>query len=319
MKVPVKWLKDYVNIDITPKELGDALTLSGSNVEEVITAGEEIENVVTGKIIDIKPHPDAEKLVVCQVDIGTDEPIQIVTAATNMKEQDIIPVALHGSTLHGGLKIKKGKLRGVTSNGMFCSEEELGIAGDEPIHGLMIMPSDTPIGKDIKAVLGLDNSVLDFEITSNRPDCLSIVGMARETAATLGVKYEMPSLEYEIKNKDNINNVLKVEVKDALCRRYMARGVTNIKIEPSPGWMQERLLQAGLRPINNIVDITNFVMLELGQPMHAFDRREITSNNIVVERVNEGEKFTTLDGIERILDGDMLNIKDGNITVGIAV
>lgn len=318
MKVPVKWLKDYVNIDITPKELGDALTLSGSNVEEVITAGEEIENVVTGKIIEIKPHPDAEKLVVCQVDIGTAEPIQIVTAATNMKEQDIIPVALHGSTLHGGLKIKKGKLRGVTSNGMFCSEEELGIAGDEPVHGLMIMPSDTPIGKDIKAVLGLDNSVLDFEITSNRPDCLSIVGMARETAATLGTKYEMPSLEYEIKNKENINNVLKVEVKDALCRRYMARGVTNIKIEPSPGWMQERLLQAGLRPINNIVDITNFVMLELGQPMHAFDGREITSKNIVIERASQGEKFTTLDGCERILDVDMLNIKDGNITVGIA-
>ena len=277
MKVPIKWLKDYVNIDITPKELGDALTLSGSNVEEVITTAEEIENVVTGKIIKIESHPDAEKLVICQVDISREEPIQIITAATNMKEQDIIPVALHGSTLYGGVKIKKGKLRGIMSNGMFCSEEELGIAGDKTIHGLMIMPSNTPIGKDIKSVLGLDSSVLDFEITSNRPDCLSIVGMARETAATLGLKYQMPSLQYEVKSKENINSILKVEVKDALCRRYMARGITNVKIEPSPGWMQERLLQAGLRPINNIVDITNFVMIEFGQPMHAFDGREITS------------------------------------------
>ena len=318
MKIPVKWLKDYVNIDITPKELGDALTLSGSNLEEVITAGEEIENVVTGKIMKIERHADAEKLVICQVNIAKAEPIQIVTAATNMKEQDIVPVALHGSTIHGGLKIKRGKLRGVASNGMFCSEEELGIAGDKAIEGLMIMPSDTPIGKDIKLVLGLDSSVLDFEITSNRPDCLSIVGMARETAATLGLKYKMPSLEYEVKNKENINSVLKVEVKDTLCKRYMARGITNVKIEPSPGWMQERLLQAGMRPINNIVDITNFVMMELGEPMHAFDAREITSRTIVVERASVGEKFITLDGVERILDGDMLNIKDGARTVGIA-
>lgn len=318
MKVPVKWLKDYVNIDITPKELGDALTLSGSNLEEVITAGEEIENVVTGKIMKIERHADAEKLVICQVDIAKDEPIQIVTAATNMKEQDIVPVALHGSTIHGGLKIKRGKLRGVASNGMFCSEEELGIAGDKLIEGLMIMPSDTPIGKDIKLVLGLDSSVLDFEITSNRPDCLSIVGMARETAATLGLKYKMPSLEYEVKNKENINSILKVDVKDDLCRRYIARGIKNVKIEPSPGWMQERLLQAGMRPINNIVDITNFVMMELGEPMHAFDAREITSRTIVVERASVGEKFITLDGVERILDGDMLNIKDGARTVGIA-
>lgn len=318
MKVPVKWLKDYVDIDISPKELGDRLTLSGSKVEEVVTTGDEIQNVVTGKIIKIEKHPDAEKLSICQVEIGESEPIQIVTAATNMKEQDIVPTALHGSTLHGGLKIKKGKLRGVVSNGMFCSEEELGIAGDEPVHGLMILPQDTPIGKDIKEVLSMTSAVIDLEITSNRPDCLSIVGMARETAATLNKTYKMPVLEYKSVCKDNIQNEIKVEVKDELCRRYMARGVKNIKIEPSPSWMQDRLLEAGVRPINNIVDITNFVMLELGQPMHAFDVREITTKTIVVERAKEGEKFTTLDGEERTLTSDVLNIKDGETTIGLA-
>lgn len=318
MKVPVIWLKDYVDIDISPKDLGDKLTLSGSKVEEVAITGDEIQNVVTGKIIKIEGHPDADKLSICQVDIGESEPIQIVTAATNMKEQDVVPTALHGSTLHGGLKIKKGKLRGAVSNGMFCSEEELGIAGDEPVHGLMILSQDTPIGKDIKEVLDMTSAVIDLEITSNRPDCLSIVGMARETAATLNKTYKMPLLNYKAACKDKIENELKVEVRDQLCRRYMARGVKNIKIEPSPGWMQDRLLEAGVRPINNIVDITNFVMLELGQPMHAFDTREITSKTIVVERAKDGEKFTTLDGEERTLNSDLLNIKDGEKTIGLA-
>lgn len=318
MKVPVKWLKDYVNIDISAEKLADRLTLSGSKVEEVISSGDDIQNVVTGKILEIKSHPDAEKLVVCQINVGKDEPIQIVTGANNMKEEDIVPVALHGSTLPSGVKIKKGKLRGIASNGMMCSEEELGIAGDKEVHGLMILPKDTPIGKDIKEVLGLDNSIIDFEITSNRPDCLSVVGMARETAATLGTSYSMPNLGYECLCKENINNELKVEVKDSLCRRYMARGVKNIKIEESPSWIKERLLEAGVRPINNIVDITNFVMLELGQPMHAFDAREITSNKIVVERAKDGEKFTTLDEAERQLDSNMLCIKDGKRTVALA-
>lgn len=318
MKVPVMWLKDYVDIDISPKDLGDRLTLSGSKVEDVAITGDEIQNVVTGKIIKIESHPDADKLSICQVDIGESEPIQIVTAATNMKEQDIVPTALHGSTLHGGLKIKKGKLRGAVSNGMFCSEEELGIAGDEPVHGLMILPQDTPIGKDIKEVLDMTSAVIDFEITSNRPDCLSVVGMARETAATLNKTYKMPPLNYTSLCKDKIENELKVEVRDALCRRYMARGVKNIKIEPSPSWMQDRLLEAGVRPINNIVDITNFVMLELGQPMHAFDTREITSKTIVVERAKDGEVFTTLDGQERTLNSDVLNIKNGEETIGLA-
>lgn len=318
MKVPVSWLKDYVDIEVSPQELGDALTLSGSKVEEVIVTGDIVNKVVTGKILKIEKHKEAERLSICQVDIGKEEPIQIVTAATNMKEEDTVPVALHGSTLADGTKIKKGKLRGEVSNGMFCSEEELGIACDEPVVGLMILPKDTPIGEDIKRVVNLEKAIIDFEITSNRPDCLSVIGIARETAATFGKKYKMPSLEYKTKCSDNIKDSLKVEVKDSLCKRYMAKGIKNVKIQPSPQWMQERLLEAGVRPINNIVDITNFVMIELGQPMHAFDKREISSNTIVVERAKDKEVFTTLDGEERKLDSDVLNIKDGDRTVAIA-
>jgi phenylalanyl-tRNA synthetase beta chain len=317
MKVPYSWLKDYVEINVSPKELGDKLTLTGSQLEELIIQGDVIKNVVTGKITKIEKHPDAEKLSICQVNIGSEE-IQIVTAATNMKEQDIVPVALHGSTLADGTKIKKGKLRGEVSLGMFCSEEELGIAGDEPVHGLLILPTDTVIGADIKDVLGLNKAILDFEITSNRPDCLSIVGMARETAAALRTTYRMPSLEYKVLNSHNIANELKVEVKDELCSRFMARGIKNVKIQSSPGWMQERLLEAGIRPISNIVDITNFVMLEIGQPMHAYDKREITTNKIVVERAKADEKFTTLDEAERVLDDSMLCIKDSDTTIGLA-
>ena len=317
MKVPFNWLQDYVDINVSPKELGDKLTLTGSQLEELIIQGDTIDKVVTGKITEIVKHPDAEKLSICQVDIGS-ESIQIVTAATNMKEQDIVPVALHGSTLADGTRIKKGKLRGVVSNGMFCSEEELGIARDEPVHGLMILPADTPLGADIKEVLKLNKAILDFEITSNRPDCLSIVGMARETAAALRTSYKMPNLEYKVTALGNINDELKVEVNDDLCLRYMARKVKNVKVQPSPGWMQERLLEAGVRPINNIVDITNFVMIELGQPMHAYDAREISTNKIVVERAKADEKFTTLDETERVLDDTMLCIKDSDTTVGIA-
>ncbi|MBS4803989.1 MAG: phenylalanine--tRNA ligase subunit beta [Clostridium sp.] len=318
MKVPFNWLKDYVDINIDAKDLGDRLTLSGSALEEVITQGDVIKNVVTGKIVEITAHPDADKLKVCQVNIGAEENIQIVTAATNMKEQDVVPVALHKSILADGSEIKKGKLRGVVSNGMFCSEEELGIAGDEPVHGLMILPTDAPLGMDIKEYLNLNKSILDFDITSNRPDCLSMVGMARETAATLGTTYKMPNFNYEVKCNENINDVLKVEIKDSLCRRYMARGVKNVKVMPSPSWMQERLLEAGVRPINNIVDITNFVMLEIGEPMHAFDAREIKSGKIVVDRAKDEEKFVTLDGIERTLDSNFLCIKDNETSIGLA-
>lgn len=318
MKVPFNWLKDYVEVDIDAKDLGDRLTLSGSKLEGVEIAGDTIQNVVTCKFIEIEKHPDADKLSVCQVDIGKEELLQIVTAATNMKVGDIVPVALHKSTLADGTEIKKGKLRGVMSNGMFCSEEELGIAGDEPVHGLMILPEDTKVGICIKEALGLNKAILDFEITSNRPDCLSIVGMARETAATLGKTYKMPNLNYTVKSSENINDELKVEVKDDLCKRYMARGVKNVKVAPSPKWMQEKLFDSGVRPINNIVDITNYVMLELGQPMHAFDKRQISSGTIVVERAKDGEKFVTLDEAERTLDNSVLCIKNGETTVALA-
>lgn len=317
MKVPYSWLKDYVEIDVNVNELGDALTLSGSKVEEVIIQGDVIRNVVVCHITKIEQHPDADRLKVCQVNIGSEE-IQIVTAADNMKEGDKVPVALHKSILADGTEIKKGKMRGVTSNGMFCSEEELGIAGDEPVHGLLILPEDAPVGMCIKEFLGLNKAIIDLEITSNRPDCLSVVGMARETAATYGISYKMPNLNYDVKNSANINDELKVEVRDELCRRYMARGVKNVKIAPSPAWMQERLLEAGIRPINNIVDITNFVMLEIGEPMHAFDKRELTTGTIVVEKALEGEKFTTLDEVERVLDPECLCIKDGDRTVALA-
>ncbi|MCR4943745.1 MAG: phenylalanine--tRNA ligase subunit beta [Clostridium sp.] len=317
MKVPYNWINDYVNVSVSPKELGDILTLTGSQLEEVIIQGDNIKNVVVGQINKIEKHPDADRLNVCQVNIG-DEEIQIVTAATNMKENDKVPVALHKSILADGTEIKKGKMRGVVSNGMFCSEEELGIAGDEPVVGLMILPEDAPIGMDIKEYLKLNKAILDFDITSNRPDCLSMVGMARETAAALRTTFKMPNTSYEVKASGNVNDELKVEVKTDLCKRYMARKIKNVKVTQSPGWMQERLLEAGVRPINNIVDITNFVMLEIGEPMHAYDSRELTKGHIVVENANDGEKFTTLDEVERTLDSSFICIKDGNKTIGLA-
>jgi len=317
MKVPYNWLKDYVDINVGPKELGDILTLTGSQLEEVEIQGDQIKNVVVCHIEKIEKHPDADRLAVCQVNIGS-EVIQIVTAATNMKEGDNVPVALHKSILADGSEIKKGKMRGIVSNGMFCSEEELGIATDEPVHGLMILPEDATIGMDIKEYLGLSKAILDFDITSNRPDCLSMVGMARESSAALDIPYTLPSLKYEVNSSDNINEKLKVEIKSNLCRRYMARGVKNVKIGPSPSWIQERLIDAGVRPINNIVDITNFVMLEIGEPMHAFDARQLTTGKIVVDTAKDNEKFTTLDEVERELNSNFLCIKDGDKTIALA-
>ncbi len=317
MKVPYNWINDYVNVNVSPKELGDILTLTGSQLEEVIIQGDNIKNVVVCQINKIEKHPDADRLSVCQVNIGSEE-IQIVTAATNMKENDKVPVALHKSILADGTEIKKGKMRGVVSNGMFCSEEELGIAGDEPVVGLMILPEDAPIGMDIKEYLKLNKAILDFDITSNRPDCLSMVGMARETAAALRTTFKMPNLKFETKGTGNVNDELKVEVKTDLCKRYMARKIKNVKVTQSPGWMQERLLEAGVRPINNIVDITNFVMLEIGEPMHAYDSRELTKGHIVVDTAKDGEKFTTLDEVERTLDSNFVCIKDEDKTIGLA-
>ena len=318
MKVPYSWLNDYVDINVNATELGDLLTLTGSALEGIIVQGDLINRVVTCKFKSIEKHPDAEKLSVCIVDIGNGEELQIVTAATNMKVGDVVPVALHKSTLADGTEIKKGKLRGVVSNGMFCSEAELGLKGEDEVDGLMILPEDAPLGVEIKEYLGLKKETLDFDITSNRPDCLSMIGMARETAATLRTTYKMPNMEYKVTSDANINDELSVEVKDSLCRRYMARGVKNVKIAPSPKWMQDRLLEAGVRPINNIVDITNFVMLEIGEPMHAFDKREIKTNTIVVEKALDGEKFITLDETERELDNTILCIKDGERPVALA-
>ena len=318
MKVPYSWLNDYVDINVNATELGDLLTLTGSALEGIIVQGDLINRVVTCKFKSIEKHPDAEKLSVCIVDIGNGEELQIVTAATNMKVGDVVPVALHKSTLADGTEIKKGKLRGVVSNGMFCSEAELGLKGEDEVDGLMILPEDAPLGVEIKEYLKLKKETLDFDITSNRPDCLSMIGMARETAATLRTTYKMPNLEYKVTSDSNINDELSVEVKDSLCRRYMARGVKNVKIAPSPKWMQDRLLEAGVRPINNIVDITNFVMLEIGEPMHAFDKREIKTNTIVVEKALDGEKFITLDDTQRELDKTVLCIKDGERPVALA-
>lgn len=316
MKIPYKWLLEYVDIDKDIREVADALTLSGSKVEEIIENGKEIDRVVTAKLIKLEKHPDADKLQICQVDVK-DEVIQIVTGANNIKEGDIVPAALHGSSLAGGIKIKKGKLRGVESNGMLCSEAELGIADEASVHGIMILPENTPIGVDIKEVLGLNGGVIDFEITSNRADCFSIYGIAREASATLNLPLKKVDLCFT-ENKDNINNYLSVEIKSELCSRYIGKMVKNVRIMPSPDWMQQRLEEAGVRAINNIVDITNYVMLELGQPLHAFDYRDIADKKIIVRTAEENEKFKTLDGNERILDPSMLVIADGKRAVGVA-
>lgn len=316
MKVPYKWLLEYVDLNKSINEIADALTLSGSKVEEVIESGKEIDKVITGKVLEIVKHPEAHSLVVCKIDIK-DEVIQIVTGATNLTVGDIVPVALHGSSLPGGVKIRKGKLRGIESNGMMCSETELGIAGEEAAAGIMVLPKDTPLAVDIKELIGLNGGVIDFEITSNRSDCFGVYGIARETAATYGVELKKLKINYK-DGEDDINNHLTVEIKDPLCRRYTAKMVKNVKIKESPVWMQEKLLEAGVRPINNIVDITNFIMIELGQPMHAFDYRYIGGKKIIVRRAENDEKFVTLDSVERKLNSSMLVIADAEKPVAIA-
>ena len=316
MKLPIKWLKDYVEVDVDGKTLGDALTLSGSKVEGLENPFDVISNVFTCKILTIEKHAEADKLFVCQVDVALEEPVQIVTAATNMKKGDIIPVALHNSTLWDGLSIKKGKLRGVMSNGMFCSEEELGLKDKGTCDGLMILPAETPVGIDIKVALGLDGGILDFEITSNRPDCLSILGLAREVSAIYKKELRKPDLSYNTAESDV--EPVRVSLDTPLARRYMAREIRDVKIAESPEWMKQRLLEAGIRPINNLVDITNFVMLEIGQPLHAFDKREITSGLIRVSESRGGEKFTTLDDSERTLKEKTLLINDGEKIIGLA-
>ncbi|WP_427338419.1 phenylalanine--tRNA ligase subunit beta [Caloranaerobacter sp. DY30410] len=322
MLVPVKWLKEYVDIDIDSKELADKLTMSGSHVDSIESVDKGVEKVVVGKILNIEKHPNADKLVITTIDVG-EEKLQIVTGATNIKVGDYVPVALIGAKLPNGLKIKKSKLRGIESYGMLCSAEELGIDEDlipkELKDGIYILPEQYPLGSDIKEVLELYGEIIEFEITPNRPDCLSIVGMARETAATLGKELKYPEIKINKEVDDIADYVNGIEVHDKdLCKRYYARVVKDIKLESSPAWIQRRLIEAGVRPINNIVDITNYVMLELGQPIHAFDLDKINGRKVIVRRAKEGEKIVTLDGVERELKDSMLIIADEDKPIAIA-
>jgi len=321
MLVPIKWLKDYINIDIDTTTLADKMTMSGSKVEEVRYIGKDIKGVVVGRIETIKPHPDADKLVIVITDIGT-EKLQIVTGAKNIKEGNYVPVAIHGAELVGGLKIKKGKLRGEVSEGMLCSQEEVGIAKnmipEEIKDGIWILDKEYPLGSDLKDVVPFADEVIEFEITSNRPDCLSMIGIARETSATIGKPFQYPTITLK-EQLQKSEDVAKVTIEDLEgCTRYLGKVITDVNIESSPLWMQQRLVKAGVRPINNIVDITNYVMLEYGQPLHAFDLDHITDNTIIVRKANANEKFVTLDGVERTLTENMTVIADPKKALAIA-
>lgn len=322
MRVPVEWLGEYVKIDqMDLKDLMDRLVLTGSNNEGAHRICDGIENVVVGKIIEIKQHENADKLSVCQIDVGS-ETLQIVTGATNISEGDFIPVALHGSIIAGGVKIKKGKLRGEVSNGMLCSLEELGFDGaaipKEFDDGILILDKPYELGMDIIKALKLDEPVIEFEITPNRSDCLSVLGMSREVAASFDLNVELPKL-YQDQATSEIEKYASVKIQDEdLCPRYAAKVIKNIKIESSPLWMQLRLMQAGMRPINNIVDITNYVMLEYGQPIHAFDLASVKDGNIVIRRACENERIVTLDDKERSLTDEMLVIADAEKPIAIA-
>ena len=331
MTTSLSWIKAYVpDLDVDPREYMDAMTLSGSKVEGYKKLDEDLDKIVIGQVEKIEAHPDADKLVVCQVNVGS-EKVQIVTGAPNVFEGAKVPVVLDGgrvagghdgSLTPGGIKIKKGKLRGVESCGMMCSIEELGSSRDyypaAPEEGLYILPEDAPIGESAVSYLGLDDTVVEYEITSNRVDCFSVLGIAREAAATFDKAF-VPPVVKETGNEEKASDYIKVSIEDDdLCSRYVARVVKNIKIGPSPAWMQHRLAAHGIRPINNIVDITNYVMEEYGQPMHAYDMRTIAGNEIIVRRAKKGETFVTLDGQERKLDDSILMICDGEKAVGMA-
>lgn len=330
MKASIEWLSEYTDIDVSPKELGDILTMTGSKVETIDDKGGDIKNVVVGKILEVKKHADADKLVVTKVDVGNGEVLQIVTGASNIivgTSGQIVPVAKPGSTLPGGKEINAGKLRGVESCGMLCSMGELGIDPatypDAIEDGIFILDNkyEKNIGENIVDVLGLRESIIDFEITPNRPDCLSIEGLGRETAVSLDKTFKNPRknlAEMEVENKKELEGfTVEISAPD-LCYRYIARVAKNIKIGPSPEWMVRRLNACGVRSINNIVDITNYVMLELGQPMHAFDINSIEGKHINVRRANENEEIVTLDGQKRKLDKNMLVIADSKKPVAIA-
>ena len=331
MNTSLSWIKTYVpDLDVTAQEYTDAMTLTGTKVEGFTELDADLDKIVIGQIDKIEKHPDADKLIICQVNIGT-ESVQIVTGAPNVKEGDKVPVVLDGGRVAGGhdgkmtpggIKIKKGKLRGVESFGMMCSIEELGstreMYPEAPEYGIYIFPEDAVVGESAVKALGLDDVVFEYEITSNRVDCYGVLGIAREAAATFQKKFCPPIVEVK-ENDEKASDYVKVTVQDPeLCPRYCARVVKNVKIGPSPKWMQRCLASNGIRPINNLVDITNYVMEEFGQPMHAYDLDTIANREIVVRRAGKDEKFVTLDGQERTMDENVLMICDGEKAVGIA-
>ena len=325
-----KWLNEFVPVDVDDRTFAEDMTLSGSKVEITEIEGEEISNVVVGRVVEIKRHENSDHMWICQVDVGEEAPIQIVTGAQNVSQGDLVPVAKHNSTLPGGVKITKGKLRGEKSNGMLCSYKELGMTDNDwpysVVDGIFLLNSDPDLkakdlkpGDDIRTAIGLDDHVVEFEITPNRPDCLSVIGLAREAAVTYGKTMAKHEPVVKGGGVGNLTELLDVETPATdLCPRYTARMVRNVKIGPSPKWMRDRLRASGVRPINNIVDITNYVMLEYGQPMHAFDYRYVNGGKIVVRRAEDGETLTTLDGNVRQLNSSMLVIADEHRAVGLA-
>ena len=323
MQVSTKWLKDYIKLDITPEELAEKFTMAGVPVENVVHADEGLEKVVTGKIEKLEAHPDSDHLQVCQMNIGTGELLQIVTGAPNVKQGQIVPVALVGAHLPNGQKISKGKLRGVASNGMLCSADELKLDIENlPIEqkvGIYILPEDTPIGVPAKEVLGLDDVVLEFELTANRGDCFSVFGLVREAAVLTNQEPKFPKIEVKEDDSESAADLIKIKIDAAdLCGRFSSRVLKNVKLGPSPAWMQQRLQGAGIRAINNVVDVTNFVMVELGQPMHAYDYDEIVGHVLNARRAVEGEQLHTLDDSNRLAKGGELVIADSEKAAGLA-
>ena len=325
-----KWLNEFVPVQADDRTFAEDMTLSGSKVEITEVEGQEISNVVVGRVVDIKRHENSDHMWICQVDVGEEAPVQIVTGAQNVSQGDLVPVAKDNSTLPGGIHITKGKLRGVESNGMLCSYKELGMTDNDwpysVVDGIFLLESDPDLkakglqpGDPICPAIGLDDHVVEFEITPNRPDCLSVIGLAREAAVTYGKPLTLHNPVVKGGGPGVLTELLDVETPDPdLCPRYTARMVRNVKIGPSPKWMRDRLRASGVRPINNIVDITNYVMLEYGQPMHAFDYRYVKGGKIIVRRAKDGESLTTLDGNQRQLNSSMLVIADETRAVGLA-
>lgn len=319
MQVSTKWLKDYIDIDLTADELAEKFTLAGIPVENVIHAGEGLEKVVTGRIEELKAHPDSDHLLICQMNVGADSLLQIVTGAPNVKEGQIVPVALVGANLPCGKKISKGKMRGVASNGMLCSAEELKLDVEDAVDGIYILPEDTPVGVPAATVLGLDDDILEFELTANRGDCFSVIGLVRELAVLTKKSARYPKIKVDENDATEASALVKIGI-DApdLCARFSARVLTNVKLAPSPDWMVKRLEGAGMRAINNVVDVTNFVMLEMGQPLHAYDFDKVVGHQLTARRAVEGEPLHTLDDTNRLAKGGELVIADAEKAAGLA-